>query len=255
MIGNLENDDDFGRHEGHPGWRIDQIHAASWSPGGVGLGHNGAGGHDTGRRAVPLPAVGQNSGSPGVTGVRDYSSMDGGAGWVRLQPDVILLHTGTNDIGQGADLATVVNRTQNLLAEIFQSLPRVHLFHASLISMLPHGPANSPPDVAESVIMRFNQLLPSLLTVWSGRGFSANFVSLYENTGLCDRDWAAPLGSSLISPECCPDKVHPTGNYLAIVVPERTVVAFLSAGGTGQPTVPFSSIACSPSSCIDRCRL
>ena len=44
----------------------------------------------------------------------------------------------------------------------------------------------------------------------SRRGYRAHYVPLYENTGLCDRDWAAPLGSSGRIPECCPDKIHPT---------------------------------------------
>eukprot|EP01052_Picozoa_sp_SAG31_P048182 SAG31_NODE_9970_length_1203_cov_0.959239_1_plen_86_part_00 len=33
---------------------------------------------------------------------------------------------------------------------------------------------------------------------------------MHEDTGLCDRDWAAPLGSTGIRPECCPGKNHPT---------------------------------------------
>jgi lysophospholipase L1-like esterase len=123
LVGNLENDDGNGRHEGHIGWRIDQVTAAISKPGGIGLGHNGAGGHDVGRHAVPqlrAAAPGWEGRShDAASGVRDYSSMDGGAGWARLQPDVILLHIGTNDIGQGADLDTVVMRTRELLQAIF----------------------------------------------------------------------------------------------------------------------------------------
>ena len=65
LIGNLENDDGNGRHEGHIGWRIDQVTAAIAKPGGIGLGHNGAGGHDAGRHAVPqlkTPAPGWEGG-------------------------------------------------------------------------------------------------------------------------------------------------------------------------------------------------
>ena len=78
----------------------------------------GEGGHDVGRHAVPqlrTPAPGWEGRSHDETGVRDYSSMDGGAGWARLQPDVILLHIGTNDIGQGASLDALVERTRELL--------------------------------------------------------------------------------------------------------------------------------------------
>jgi hypothetical protein len=100
MVGNLENDDGNGRHEGHVGWRIDQLNDNVDFAGGIGLGHNGEGGHPEG-------------------------SMDGGAGWSRLQPDLILLHAGTNDIGQGADLETVLSRTHQLLSTIFERLPQV----------------------------------------------------------------------------------------------------------------------------------
>eukprot|EP01052_Picozoa_sp_SAG31_P065479 SAG31_NODE_24308_length_484_cov_1.210390_2_plen_62_part_01 len=53
--------------------------------------------------------------------------MDGGAGWIRLQPDLILLHAGTNDIGQGADAQTVLERLHLLLAAIFERTPQVRL--------------------------------------------------------------------------------------------------------------------------------
>ena len=198
LIGNLENDDGNGRHEGHIGWRIDQITDVIAHPGGIGLGHDGAGGHDTGRRAVPQLG----------TGVRDYSSMDGGAGWARLQPDVILLHIGTNDIGQGADLDTVVERTRELHTRIFAELPQVQLFHASLISMLPYGPAR--PLTNDAVMRDFNRMLPGLVNEHAQYGFGAHYVPMHEETGLCDRDWALPLGSTGIMPECCPGKNHPT---------------------------------------------
>ena len=61
MVGNLENDDGNGRHEGHIGWRIDQLTANIDFSGGIGLGNDGSGGHP-------------------------HGSMDGGAGWIRLQP-------------------------------------------------------------------------------------------------------------------------------------------------------------------------
>jgi hypothetical protein len=216
MVGSLENDDGFGRHEGHIGWRIDQLEAVVDAPGGLGLGHDGAGGHDVKRRTVPLPTLGQNQGPAAAgVGVRNYSSMDGGAGWARLQPDIILLHAGTNDIAQGASADLVVERTRSLLTAIFRELPRAHVFHASLISMLPYGPAR--PVTNTEVMNQFNAQLPSVVAEFASRGYSAHYVPMYENTGLCDRDWAPPLGSTGRSPECCPEKNHPTdAGYLRI---------------------------------------
>ena len=179
LIGNLENDDGNGRHEGHIGWRIDQVTAAIAMPGGIGLGHNGAGGHDVGRHAVPqlrTPAPGWEGRSHDESGVRDYSSMDGGAGWARLQPDVILLHIGTNDIGQGADLDTVVARTRALLDAVFEELPRVQLFYASLVSMLPFGPAL--PRSNNDVMSQFNAGLPALLAEYSDQGRAGKSLPL-----------------------------------------------------------------------------
>ena len=179
LVGNLENDDGNGRHEGHIGWRIDQVTAAIAKPGGIGLGHNGAGGHDVGRHAVPqlrAPVPGWEGRSHDESGVRDYSSMDGGAGWARLQPDVILLHIGTNDIGQGADLDTVVARTRALLDAIFEELPQVQLFYASLVSMLPFGPAL--PLSNKDVMANFNAELPSLLAEYSDQGRAGKSLSL-----------------------------------------------------------------------------
>ena len=53
-------------------------------------------------------------------------------------------------------------------------------------------------------------MLPSLLAEHSDHGFAAHYTPMYEDTGLCDRDWASPLGSTGIAPECCPGKNHPT---------------------------------------------
>ena len=91
-------------HEGHSGYRIDQVlhnlggfEAAGSSNHGYWL----TGGHDTGREEI--------------------------------KPDLILIHVGTNDLTQGASVPEVEKRMQDLLDWLAENEPQAKIFVAQLL--------------------------------------------------------------------------------------------------------------------------
>ncbi|ATE54621.1 SGNH/GDSL hydrolase family protein [Actinosynnema pretiosum] len=94
-------------HEGHPGWRIDEIHAR----------------------------------------------VDG---WLRAtRPRVVLLHIGTNDIGQDYDVANAPARMRALLDRVQLAAPSAWVFVARIT------PIEDP--VLEARVLAFNAALPGVV--------------------------------------------------------------------------------------------
>ncbi|MGC1196766.1 MAG: SGNH/GDSL hydrolase family protein [Geitlerinemataceae cyanobacterium] len=124
-------------HEGHSGWRIEQIH------------HR----------------------------IR---------GWLnRSQPDIILLLIGTNDMAQGYDVEKAPDRLGVLIEDIFQQLPEVKLFVASI-------PPIGEPFLNDRVI-NYNREIAELVQQKQTEEKALHFVDLYYILSLDD----------------LPDGVHP----------------------------------------------
>ncbi|GAA1876819.1 hypothetical protein GCM10009836_67750 [Pseudonocardia ailaonensis] len=63
-------------------------------------------------------------------------------GWVRAaDPDVVLLHMGTNDIGSGATGQVAAGRLDALLDEIFDAAPQTHVVVAGIWAKMPQRAA------------------------------------------------------------------------------------------------------------------
>lgn len=89
------------------------------------------GSRESGNRIVSGPG---NEGHPGWTIARLKSGMDSG-GWLKIyQPDIILLHIGTNDLRVG-DAAAAPGHLSALLDDILQTLPQAHVIVAQIISI------------------------------------------------------------------------------------------------------------------------
>lgn len=119
------------------------------------------------------------------------------AGWLNTyEPDVILLHIGTNDLIQGASGSQAAQRLDTLVSTIFASKPDVTLLAASLIPLRTDGDWNQAPW------QQFNDAVPGIVDKYKGQGYKVQFV-----------DMAAEAGLTLGSPDI-PDGVHPgAGGY------------------------------------------
>jgi len=106
----------------------------------------------------------------------------------QYQPNIILLHIGTNDIFQGASAATCIQRLIQLLGTIFNLLPTTQVLLASII--------DSTFLNSSATIQQYNSLIPAVVTQFSK--FNISFVDMY-NSGVCKN------GTS----DCCIDHVHP----------------------------------------------
>lgn len=120
--------DGYKRHEGHPGWRIDQIRA----------------------------------------NIDTYLSSS--------DPDVVLLHIGTNDIMQDYRLATAPDRLQGLVNRICQRQPSARLIVAT-IAPIPSRPGK---------VNAYNRAMPDIVRNARANGCKANLVDM--NAALADAD-------------------------------------------------------------------
>jgi lysophospholipase L1-like esterase len=98
-------------------------------------------------------------------------------------PDVVLLHAGSNDIGQGNLAWIVAARLQDLTSRICTLRPRADLFVASII----------PIVGLERVVDAYNAQIPGIVAQLQVGGCRAHFVDLH----------------AVVAENELPDKVHP----------------------------------------------
>lgn len=137
------------------------------------------------------------------------------AGWLnQYQPDVILLHIGTNDFSGGDQVSDVVSRYGQLIDQIFTARPNVFLFVSSL-NIVGRADVNTT----------FNGQLQQLVQQKAGGGKRAIYVNTYQGM-------AQPIGSD-------GDTLHPSlANYEIMGQNWFNAMKPYLGGGTPQPTVP-----------------
>ena len=114
------------------------------------------------------PLVWQHhEGHPGWT-IEQVASIS--AGWIKLQPDVITMHLGTNDCRKPAAAAIVALKA--LLKTIGAALPKAKVFVASILRM---------PASHAAFVTGLNAAIPAMA---SAAGSNCHYVPLYENTTL-----------------------------------------------------------------------
>jgi lysophospholipase L1-like esterase len=127
----------------------------------------------------------ENEGHPGWTIPQMKEGIDSN-GWLEAyQPDIILLHMGTNDIRQG-DAASAPDNLSALLDDILVRLPRTHVIVAQIIPSR-RGPARGH--------RAYNAALPGIV---ASKGPRASLVDM----------------QNILSPSDYADRLHPNaGGY------------------------------------------
>jgi lysophospholipase L1-like esterase len=133
-----------------------------------------------------LTGVGQahHEGHGGYTIQNIYDNLDAnvyvaarnnyGGRWLTrsgCDPNIILLHIGSNNIGQGEGAAEMARLLDGLMGKIFALEPNTALLVASLI---PSRDADK-----ESTITEFNALIPSLVEEYADGGRKCYFVDMH----------------------------------------------------------------------------
>jgi acyl-CoA thioesterase-1 len=126
-----------------------------------------------------------------------------------LQPDLILLHIGTNDIGKNnyttaAEAAAITSANlRTLIEQLFSVMPRAHIFLASILAMPAschfyyQGHTANLTQQEEA----YNAEIPKVASHFGGA--KVTFVDMKRETGLCDMKHSAS--------GCCPPQLHPDG--------------------------------------------
>ena len=174
--------------------------------------------------AVSWRFVGTQRTGPRDCGTQGACQHEGHPGWrttdlsaivnttlAPLQPDIILLHIGTNDIGRNnyatpaVAAAAVSANLRALVAQLLAAVPGAHIFLASIIAMpsschFYHTDGHNLTAQEEA----YNAEVPSVAAEFGGA--KVTFVDMKRETGLCGaaNTTAAPSG-------CCPPRLHPDG--------------------------------------------
>ena len=138
-------------HEGHSGYRIDQIN-----------------GNLTGL-VSSAPAADTNNGGHWLDG-SNYTRREA------IFPDLILLHIGTNDASQGRTAAEMQSLLQSLLATIKSNRPNAQVIVASLI------PRTDSPNL-EAVQRTYNSSIPGIV---GAQGPKFHFLDMHAVLGPTD---------------------------------------------------------------------
>jgi lysophospholipase L1-like esterase len=108
------------------------------------------------------------------------------------QPDVILLHTGSNDIVQNTSAAVMTSRLQSLMSNAYTLKPDITIVVASIIPRYMNGTWTA------QIWKDYNASIPGLVNQFKSQGKKAVYVDM------------AAAGLSLGAPDYDADGVHPT---------------------------------------------
>jgi len=117
-------------------------------------------------------------------------------GWVALNPDVILLHLGTNNMGVGLQQADEALKHMKILLDvIFDGVPNVRLLLSTIIgSATLYGGLQHLP---------FNEGIRDFVTTYAAAGHNIELVDMARESA---------IGEKGCNPDyCCPAGIHPTG--------------------------------------------
>lgn len=123
----------------------------------------------------------------GLTGIKDH--------WVPLNPDVIMLMCGTNNMGIGLQQhEAALGHMETLLELIFNELPNTRLMLSTLIgSATGYGGQQHLP---------YNEGLRAFVKKYASAGHQIELVDMATETA---------IGESGCNPDyCCPAGIHPT---------------------------------------------
>jgi len=137
----------------------------------------------------------------GVTGFRTDQILQQIDGWLEVDPHVVLLHAGTEDILQGIPVATAADNIGSLIDRITSSAPHRRLYVATIIPLPTDAGGQSSPGL-DPAVDEYNILVREVV---SQAALSGRSVSLVEMNGQVVLDHEDP-SQAFFQPG---DTIHP----------------------------------------------
>jgi lysophospholipase L1-like esterase len=212
-------------------------------------GYNVPGGYRIGlwQRNSTVDFVGSGFNGPATLGDHDHEGHSGWridqldaniTGWLRAtNPRTVLLHIGTNDIGQNYDVANAPARLSTLLDHIRALEPTAEVFVAQII---PNGNATN-----EAATQTFNAALPAIVASKGSRTHLVDMHSALTTADLADgvhpnaggyekmaAKWYAALQS--VPASLTPVSVPPVGSAVLLSNPQSTRCIDISGASTAD---------------------
>lgn len=116
--------------------------------------------------------------------------------WLPTNPDVIMLHLGTNDMGVGFEqAATATKHMGQMLDAIFDRLPKVRLLLSTLIG--------APAGYGGKNHAEYNAGIVDFTKQFKAKGFDIELVDMATESG---------IGPACDEGHCCVGHVHPNAD-------------------------------------------
>ncbi len=132
------------------------------------------------------PATLPNQENEGHPGARIDQISDDVVPWLhQYQPQIILLHIGTNDILQNYSVNTALARLQHLLIQITTTLPHTFIIVAQIIPLEKFG--------RNGEVISYNKAIPGIVQHFEQQGKLVEYVDMYDVVPISD----------------IPDQIHP----------------------------------------------
>lgn len=125
------------------------------------------------------PATLPNQANEGHPGARIDQISDHVVSWLhQYQPQIILLHIGTNDILQNYSVNTVLARLQHLLIQITTTLPHAIVIVAQIIPLEKFG--------RDGEVIAYNKAIPGIVHYFEQQGKQIEYVDMYDVVPISD---------------------------------------------------------------------
>ena len=131
-------------------------------------------------RSTANAAAGTDPDHNGYGGIRTDQVLANLSTWLSANPDIVLMHLGTNDLIQHVQLATAVNNLNSLIQQITANAPNRKLFVATIIPIIDTRDGYTAAQWV-GVIASYNVQVRSLVQQYANQGRKVMLVEMNAN--------------------------------------------------------------------------
>ncbi|MEO6477770.1 MAG: GDSL-type esterase/lipase family protein [Luteolibacter sp.] len=115
------------------------------------------------------PAPGIDPDHNGYPGIRTDQALSALSGWLAVNPDVVLVHLGTNDMIQHVAIGTAIGNLSQIIQQITVNSPNRKLYVATIIPIIDTRDGHTPAEW-KVIIDAYNDQVRSLVAQYANQG-------------------------------------------------------------------------------------
>lgn len=159
--------------------------------------------------SVANPIEGTDPDHEGHGGFRTQAILENLSEWLSADPDVVLLHIGTNDVLAGVPLREITDNLEKILSSLVENKPDRVIFISSIIPVtqdFDYGNGLLKEPDLETVVKSYNRKVEAIVDQHAARGEKAIFVDMHGLVKLRGPDGKPNTTDDFYQPG---DGIHP----------------------------------------------